>query len=91
MALLRIRDATASGKSQLRLTLTDGSVIERDISTLLIGPLFEPLKRNRELFAQVRVEDGAVVWPNGADLCPDVLIWNGPPPDDREASIEQVA
>jgi len=20
------------------------------------------------------------VWPNGADLCPDVLIWGGLPP-----------
>ena len=22
----------------------------------------------------------SIVWPNGADLCPDVLIWGGLPP-----------
>lgn len=26
------------------------------------------------------VERGTLVWPNGADLCPDVLIWSGVPP-----------
>ncbi len=37
---------------------------------------------------QVRVEGGTAVWPNGADLCPDVLIWNGPPP--AEADSERI-
>jgi hypothetical protein len=32
----------------------------------------------------VRVEGGTVVRLNGADLCPDVLIWGGPPPEGAE-------
>jgi hypothetical protein len=33
------------------------------------------------MFSQVRVDYGTVVWPNGADLDPDMLIWGGPPPE----------
>ena len=48
---------------------------ERSISRLLqFTGVFEPL-RDPEFFAQVRVNPdiGTMVWPNGADLCPDVL------------------
>ena len=33
--------------------------------------------RDREYFKQARVdrEAGTVVWPNGVDVCPDVLYW----------------
>ena len=62
------------------MTLTDGSVIERDVTPWLQGPVFEPLRADPALFRQVRVEAGTLAWPNGADLCPDVLIWGGAPP-----------
>ncbi len=82
MALLRIREVKVLEGFKLRLTLTDGSVIERDVSHLLVGPVFEPIRKDPSVFARVRVEGGTVVWPNGADLCPDVLIWGGPPPEE---------
>lgn len=65
---------------RLRLTLTDGSIVERDITDLPTGPIFETIRKDALAFRQVKVESGTVVWPNGADLCPDVLIWGGPPP-----------
>jgi hypothetical protein len=80
MALLRIREVQALELFRLRLTLTDDSVVERDVSRLLIGPVFEKIRSDPAAFVQVRVEGGTVVWPNGADLCPDVLIWGGAPP-----------
>ena len=80
MALLRIRQAVALEGYRLRLTLTDGSTVERDVSNLLIGPVFERIRRDPHLFQQVRVEHGTVTWPGDVDLCPDVLIWQGPPP-----------
>lgn len=82
MALLRIRTVKALEGFKLRLTLTDGSVVERDVSRLLVGPVFEPIRKDPAVFAKVRVEGGTVVWPNGADLCPDVLIWGGVPPEE---------
>ena len=43
------------------------------------------LRRDPGLFRQARVEGGTLVWPNGADLCPDVVIWGGAPPEDASA------
>ena len=42
------------------------------------------------LFAQVRAEGGGVAWPNGADLCPDVLIWGGMPPADNRITYVNI-
>jgi len=84
MALLRIREVRVLDGFKLMLTLTDGSVIERDVSRLMVGPVFEPIRKDLELFAKARVEGGTVGWPNGADLCPDVLIWGGAPPKEGD-------
>ena len=91
MALLRIRQAIPLEGWRLRLTLSDGSVIERDVAGLMIGPIFDSLKTDPALFKQVRVEHGTVVWPNGADLCPDTLIWGGPPPEHAMHPPQQLA
>jgi hypothetical protein len=66
------------------MTLNDGSVIERDVSRLLVGPMFDPIRKDPSFFAKVRADGGTVVWPNGADLCPDVLIWGGAPPEEGQ-------
>jgi hypothetical protein len=91
MALLRIRKVEPLQPFKLRLILSDGSTIERDVSRLLIGPVFEDIRNDPRLFAQTRVEGGTVVWPNGADLCPDVLIWGGVPPQDDDATTRPEA
>jgi hypothetical protein len=84
MSLLRILEADILDRFRVRLTLTDGTVIERDISNLLRGPIFDSIRTNRENFSQMRVEGGTLVWANGADLCPDVLIWGGSPPEEEK-------
>lgn len=65
------------GGHRLRLTFADGLTGDVDLSdrfTGRVGPMFEPL-RDVDYFATVRVdaELGTIVWPNGADLAPDVL------------------
>lgn len=72
-----IRAVEHLGGHRLRLTFADGNVGDVDLTDKFeapLGPVFEPL-RDVEYFAQVSVdtEIGTVVWPNGADLAPDVL------------------
>lgn len=63
---------------RLMLEVSDGSVVERDCSALLKGPIFGPLQDER-LFRTASVACGGVEWDNGADISPSVLIWgNGP-------------
>jgi hypothetical protein len=85
MSLVRIVSVTPLVGQRLRLGLTDGTTIEREVGQLLNGPVFKEIREKAELFAQAQAQGGTVVWPNGADLCPDVLIWGGAPPADATA------
>jgi len=66
----------------LRLGFDDGMTREVDLDAFLWGPVFEPLRADTGLFRQVRVdaELGTIVWPNGADLDPDVLYGDASAP-----------
>ncbi len=62
---------------RLRVWFTDGTSGEVHLRSFLESPrvagtIFEPL-RDPELFRQVRIDLGAVTWPNGADLAPDAM------------------
>ena len=80
--MLRIRRADALNGHRLRLTLTNGDVVERDIGALFWGAVFEPLRTDDALFRQVLVRAGTVAWPGNVDLDPDVLIWGSSAPRD---------
>ena len=82
MPLLRIAEVAPLPGHRLRLRFTDGATIERDVGPLLAGPVFDPIRAEPEMFARVGIDGGTVSWPNGADLCPDVVIWGGAPPSD---------
>ena len=65
------------GGHRLRLTFADGFVGDVDLADRFTppnGPVFQPLE-DVAYFARVTVDPelGTVVWPNGADLAPDVL------------------
>jgi len=64
----------------VHLTFSDGTARDLDLTPYLKGPVFEPLRdpvRFREVF--VDLELGTIVWPNGADICPDVLYHGRTP------------
>ena len=85
MRLVRIREAKPLDHYRVLLTLTDGRVVERDLEPLLVGPVFAEIRNDEVRFREMRVEGGTLVWPAGADLCPDVLIWGGLPPAETAA------
>jgi len=72
----RIRHA---GSFQLEVAYTDALTAVLDFTKFLAehdGPVVEPL-RDGDTFSAVRLEDGVVTWPNGFDICPDVLrFWS---------------
>lgn len=64
---------------RLIITFADSHRRAVDIDSLVqFDGVFEPL-RDLDYFARVAVNDelGTIVWPNGADLCPDVLRQSG--------------
>lgn len=80
--MIRIRSAVALSGRSLRLTLSDGSIVDRDVQDLLWGPVFDRLRSDDALFRRARARHGTVTWPGDLDLAPETLIWDGPDPDD---------
>ena len=72
----RITNASVAGRYRLRLRFADESVGVVDLTPWIEGRtgVFAALQ-DPAFFAKVAVdvEAGTVVWPNGADLDPDVL------------------
>ena len=64
----------------IRAQLDDGTTRELDFESRLWGPVFEPLK-DPSVFRSGTVDEelGTVVWPNGADVAPEV--WSRGFPD----------
>lgn len=66
---------------RLVLTFEGGERREIDLADLLsFEGIFEPL-RDAAFFRRVRVNPdvGTIVWPNAADVCPDVLYEKSRP------------
>jgi hypothetical protein len=73
--LVRVIKAKPQGEFRVVLEFEDGTVKNVDLAPYLHGPIFEPIREDPNLFEQVRVEAGTIVWPNGADIDPDVLYY----------------
>jgi hypothetical protein len=87
--MVRIRGVETLGGFRVRLSLTDGSTREVDLQPFLNGPVFDPVRSDAAYFRSVRVDEelGTIVWPNGADIDPDVLIL-GRTPANRGAQVD---
>jgi len=83
--VIRVVAVEPRGGLSVHLRFSDGSERDVDLTPYLVGPVFEPL-RDPARFAEVTVDPelGTIVWPNGADVCPDVLYHGRTP-----ASLEE--
>jgi hypothetical protein len=79
--MIWIKAVTVLDKFQVQLEFSDGLRKTVDLEPLLRGPIFEPLRTSQDLFRAVRVDEelGTIVWPNGADMDPDVLYGSHVP------------
>jgi len=73
--MIRIRAAEPLEGYRVRLVFTDHTEKVVDLSPYLHGPVFAPLRQNSRLFRALKVDHelGTIIWPNGADIDPDVL------------------
>lgn len=76
MVIVDITDEQPLRGRQLQLTFADGLEEAVDLDRVIsqYAGIFAPLL-NQAYFLQVSLnaESGAAIWPNAADLCPDVL------------------
>lgn len=89
--LVRIREVEVLDDFNVRLGFTDGTSREMDLEPYLHGPVFEPLRHDRQAFCAVHVDagSGTIAWDNGADIDPDVLYHGLTPAwmeDNREVA-----
>jgi len=78
--LHEVRSVYPVGNHHLILEFETGEYRVVDIRPFIKGPVFEPLK-DPTFFRQVKADPElrTVVWPNGADICPDVLYAKSVP------------
>ena len=81
--MIEIRSVEPLDNRSVRLTLSNGAVVERDLRDLLRGPLLGRLADDDTLFRLVAVDYGTLVWPGAIDIAPETLIWDGPAPRDE--------
>lgn len=76
----RVHSVVVLGDRRVRLGFTDDTTRDVDLGPLLWGPVFERIREDDEAFASVRVDHelGTIVWPDGADIDPDVLHGKRP-------------
>jgi hypothetical protein len=79
--MIAVRSVTALEKFQVQLEFSTGEHKVVDLEPFLSGPVFEALRSNPELFRSVLVDEelGTIVWPNGADLDPNILYGSHAP------------
>ena len=73
----RLKSIQSNADFKIAFTYEDGLVAELDFKghiEQMHGPIAEPLA-DESFFCQAFIDQGVVTWPNGFDICPDVLRY----------------
>ena len=73
--LVRIKSVVPLGDHSVLITFEDETQKEIDLGPYLHGPVFDAIRRDENVFRAMKIEDGTIVWGNGADIDPDVLYY----------------
>lgn len=78
----RVSAVKLLGGFKVHITFKDGKEREIDLEPHIWGPVFEPIRNDPKMFAAVRVDEetDTIAWPNGADIAPETLYYEGEPP-----------
>lgn len=78
MKLMNVVSVEVLQGYRVRLGFSDETEKFLDLEIYLHGPIFEAIRNDRALFQAVYVDDdaGTIVWPNGADIDPNVLYYD---------------
>lgn len=73
--MVRVSSVRPLAGLSVELGFTDGLVAAIDLGPYLRGPVFARVREEPAVFRAVRVDEqlGTIVWPDGADMDPDVL------------------
>jgi hypothetical protein len=87
LSVIEIADVEPLEGRTVRVTLSDASVVVRDLGDLLDGAgVFARISSDDHAFREVYVENGTLVWPGEVDIAPETVIWDGPYPPDPNAA-----
>lgn len=74
----KLKTLRHNGDFRMAFIYEDGLVVELDFREHVAsrsGPIAEPLQDER-FFSKAFIDHGVLTWPNGYDVCPDVLrVW----------------
>ena len=78
----RLRKVKIVSGYTVHLTYVDGFEREIDLEPYLHGEIFDPIRQDAALFASIQIDDvgDTICWPNGADIAPETLYYEGEPP-----------
>lgn len=74
--LVRVHSVEPLEGFRVRVIFQDGLRKEIDLEPFLRGPVFEPMRKDPNLFRAVKVVGQTIGWDNGADIDPDVLYYD---------------